>query len=125
MRYRPFDASLHRLAAFVNEPDGSLNTQRFRVFGPLELSPPHPAATMEASSNTAVMQDPFRILRAAAYPVGTSAETRSDAVGLQPELEHAELPHLARARRGAVRVGHLEHPVDQSWCEQLALARGR
>src|SRR4051812_26597487 len=71
------------------------------------------------------MQDPLRILRSGAYPLRALTETRSDAVGLQPEFEHAELPDLAGTRWRAVVVGRLEHAVDQAGREELALAGGR
>src|SRR4051794_36974930 len=79
----------------------------------------------EANARTAAMSDPLRMLRSEPYPAPARANLFSETAGLQPELEHAQLPQLAGARRRAVLVRRREEPLDQARREELAVARGR
>src|SRR5918996_1823625 len=51
IRYRPPDCSLQRLAASVNDPDGSWKTHRFSVAGPPEDPDPQPATTSPVTTS--------------------------------------------------------------------------
>ena len=65
---------MQRLAASLNEPDGSLKTQRLSVAAPLEDPPPQ-AASHSAVATQLPMTIGLRILSAASFPTCVTFET--------------------------------------------------